>query len=164
MAALKRLEFYMDRYMEHKKSLDLSKEKIADHLLKFNPKQTNSMPLLLLNTEIVPGCLDFYLEALQYSALCRSFVVFTYPFSYKIVNKQKELLFAENQYCLEYTLEIFDDYIKAHPVELLVTTTEGTPCMVKEFADVKSKIIDLKLRMTEQFENAQKEFMDPQFV
>ena len=154
LAALKRLEFYMDRYMEHKQSLILAEESVKEHSKKFDPLRSANPVLIKLNTEVLPGALDFYLDALKFSALCRSFVVFTYPFSYKIVIKNKEALFAENQYCLEYSLETFDKYMREHPVESLFTVTELSPCLTMNFGSIKNDVSHLKLRLTEQFENA----------
>lgn len=94
--SLKRLEFYMDRFMEHKNSLDHAKEEV--HLLRneLNPQLTSNHKLCRLNSEVYPNCLDFYLEALEFSAKCRSFIVYTYPISFKIYNEQTSALFAEN--------------------------------------------------------------------
>ena len=150
--------------MEHKQSLTLAETSVKQHSQKFDPLRSANPVLVKLNTEVLPGILDFYLEALKFSALCRSFVVFTYPFSYKIVNKNREALFAENQYCLEYSLETFDKYMRENPVESLFTVTELSPCLTKNFGSIKNNISHLKLRLTEQFENAQKEFMDPEYT
>jgi len=149
--------------MEHRKSLGIAQDKVREHVARFDVRLSNNK-LAKLNTEISPGCLGFYHEALVFSALCRSFIVYTYPLSHRIVNKSREALFAENQYCLEYALETLDGILKMFPVERLVTTTESSICQASDFASIKSRIIDMKCHLTEQFENALKEFSDDTFL
>lgn len=162
--ALKRLEFYMDRFMEHKKSLDHAKEEVNSLRIKLDPELSSNPNIWRLNSELNPGCLQFYKEALEFSAKCRSFIVYTYPISHKIYDKNMSALFAENQYHLEYVLENFDELLIQNPVESLVTLTQANPCLSKNFPKVKVQVMNLKGRMTEQFENALVEFMDPGFL
>lgn len=136
--------------------------KIKEAIEKLGDKKKTRM--WVLNTEIVPNCLDFYLDILKFSAICRSFIVYTYPLAFKIKNKDQSYLFGQTQWCLEQALEVLDKYLIDHPIEHLVTENESGICMDNSFASVKAKFIDLKIKLTEQFNNAKKEFMSKEYL
>lgn len=158
----KRLQFYIDRFLEHKRGLEMNDDKIKDHI-KLLEKKSGS-DYWKLNTEVTPGCLDFYIEALKFSAKCRSFIVYTYPLGFKIIDGDQSYLFAQTQYFLEYALEVLDKFLEKHPMKNLVDRNETGVCLSKEFSDIKAKAIQLQVNLGEQFKNAKKEFSDREFL
>lgn len=158
---LKRLDFYINRYLEHKRGLEINDEKIKQHL-KLLSQKSNS-PFFKINTEISPGYLDFYIAALKFLVKCRSFIVYTYPIGFKILDSNESALFAQNQYYLEHAVEGFDKLLMNHEMKELIDFTENTVCLSKKYADIKSKIMIYQERLTSQFKNAKKDFSDSKY-
>lgn len=75
---LKRLEFFMDRYYEQKKSYTISQSDLIKITEKLHPGNGEENILSKFNDEHF-GELEFYLEAYSYLLLCRNFVLHTYP-------------------------------------------------------------------------------------
>ena len=138
---IKRLQFFTDRYLEHKRGLEMNDDKTKDHL-KLLDKETKS-EFFKLNTEITPGCLNFYIEALKFSGKCRSFIVYTYPIGFKIMDPDQTFLFAQTQYFLEYSLEVFDKFLQKNPIKSLSDHNEHGICLSKDYSDIKAKILNL---------------------
>lgn len=159
---IKRLQFFTDRYMEHKRGLELTDDKIKEHIALLE-KESNS-EYWKLNTEITPGCLNFYMDVMKFSAKCRSFIVYTYPIGFKIMDEDQSYLFAQTQYFLEYALEVLDKFLEKHPIKMLVDKNETGVCLSKEFSEIKAKALRLQVNLGEQFKNAKKEFSDRDFL
>lgn len=113
-----------------------------------------------LNTNVTPGSLTFFLDALKFAAKCRSFVVYTYPIGFKILDSDASALFAQTQYFLEYSLEKFDKYLQTKGIESLVEQNEFGVCLSKKFSEIKAELLNIQVKLGEQFKNAKKEFAD----
>ena len=117
-----------------------------------------------LNTVVTPGCLKFYVDALKFSAKCRSFIVYTYPIGFKILGENENYLFSQTQYFLEYALEVLDKYFENNPLKSLIDKNETGVCLSKEYSNIKAHIQRLTVNLGEQFKNAKKEFSNREFL
>jgi ariadne-1 len=158
---IKRLQFYTDRYLEHKRGLEINDDKIKDHVSML--KADSKSEFFKINTEITPGCLDFYIGALKFSAKCRSFIVYTYPIGFKILDLEDSALFAQNQYYLEHAMEGFDKLLLNNQMKMLVDQNEHGVCLSKEYSDIKGKILKYQERLGSQFKNAKKDFSNREY-
>lgn len=159
---LKRLQFFTDRYLEHKRALEMNDEKIKEYLEKLSPKSKTIF--YKINYEISLKSLDFYLDALKFVAKCRSFIIYTYPIGFKIIDENRSQFFSQTQYYLEYALEVLDKCLESNPMRKLVSENETGPCLSKFYSGVKSKIIQLQVGLSQQFKNARKEFANQDFL
>ena len=82
----------MDRFLEHKRGLEINDEKIKAHL-KSLMKESKS-DFHKLNSEVTPGSLNFFVDALKFVSKCRSFIVYTYPIGFKTLDPNDTDLFA----------------------------------------------------------------------
>lgn len=159
---LKRLQFFTDRYLEHKRALEMNDDKIKKHLALLS--KDSKSEFYLVNSKITPGCLNFYLEALKFVAKCRSFIIYTYPIGFKIMEEVRSQFFSQTQYFLEYALEVLDKALEKSPMRSLIDETETGFCMSKNYSDIKGEIVRLQVGLGEQFKNARKEFSNPDFL
>jgi len=160
---LKRLQFFVDRYTEHQRALEMNDDKIKEHIQLLNGKLEET-DYFRLNSHITPGCLDFYLEALKFITKCRSFIVYTYPIGFKIMDENRNSLFSQTQYFLEYALEILDKFMQDHPMNHLLGKNEMGVCVSKFYSKIKAKCNKLMLNLGIQFKNAKNEFGDPDYL
>lgn len=158
---LKRLQFYCDRYLEQQRSFEFNLERYQKISKKLN--ETSSI-FQKVNTEITPRCLEFYLDAVKFIAKSRSFIIYTYPLAFQIMGERRTDLFSQTQYFLQYALEVFDDYIEKHPLDLLIDQNETGYCLRAKFSSIKAKILELETNLFKQFQNARKDFCDPDFL
>ena len=158
---IKRLQFFTDRYMEHKRGLEMTDDKIKVHIKLLSD---NNSKFFHLNSEVTPKSLDFYLEALKFAAKCRSFVVYTYPIGFKILEPDAAALFAQTQYFLEFSLEKFDKYLQTKGMDTLIDENEFGVCLSKNYSNVKAELLNIQVKLGEQFKNAKKEFADRDYL
>ena len=159
---IKRLQFFTDRYLEHKRGLEMTDDKIKKHLELLDPEVKSDY--WKLNTEVTPGCLGFYFDTMKFSAKCRSFIVYTYPIGFKILDGDRSYLFSQTQYYLEYALEKLDKFLEKNPIRLLVDKNETGICLSKKYSEIKTKAISLRINLEQQFKNAKKEFSNRDFL
>lgn len=159
---IKRLQFFCDRYLEHKRGLEMNDTKIKHHIMLLSKEKNTEYHKL--NTEVTPGCLEFMVEALKFSSKCRSFIVYTYPIGFKILEPNQTALFAQTQYFLEYSLEVFDKFLMKNTIKDLYQENESGVCLSKTYSDIKAQVINLQLKLGEQFKNAKKEFADRDYI
>jgi ariadne-1 len=159
---LKRLQFFVDRYIEHKRALEMNDNKIKEHIEMLHGEKLNDFSNL--NKFITPGCLDFYLEALKFITKCRSFIVYTYPIGFKIMDENRNSLFSQTQYFLEYALEVLDKFLQDHPISHLMGKNETGVCVSKFYSKIKAKCKMLMVNLGVQFKNAKNEFGNPDYL
>lgn len=166
---MKKLQFYIDRFLEHRKSLEQMDEAFCKLLDRFNIKNTE---LWILNGNI-KGCLDFYKEAVSFGCLCRSFITYTYALAFKITNKRQENLFTESQYHLEFSLENFTKFLEENPIDSFFCSKiaqKGKKIISKEYylspayGSKRKKLLELRSILHSQFCNARKEFGSSHFL
>lgn len=148
--------------MEHKRALEINDDKIKSYL-KLLTKESRS-EFYKINTKVTPGSLNFYIDALKFVSKCRSFIVYTYPIGFKILDSNQADLFAQSQYYLEYSLEVFDKNLIKQGWNNLCEENVSGPCLSKDFSDIKANIINLQIKLGEQFKNAKKEFSDRDYL
>ncbi len=165
-ADVAKLQFYTDRFFQHRNSLELSEKKYQELELSLSqgPADGKSLNLKDINETSFPKSLDFYREGFKTILKCRSFITFTYPLAYFIKNDKELKLFLENQYMLEFTLEKLDKFYQKFPVACLVTYSQGKPYLSKEYPAHKQSVQFLVSHLESQFENAIREFQDPEFL
>lgn len=112
----------------------------------------------------MPGCIDFYIEALKFIAFARTFLAYTYALAYRIKNKRESDLFTMTQSMLEFSIERFDKYIDDNPIDNLIHETEVGVCQSDLYSKMLSDVSSLSLNMKIQFENAKKEFTSEEFL
>ena len=116
--SIRRLQFYLDRYSQHKRSLETSEKNFRQ--LQAKLKEDCGSEVSILTHSVLPGSLDFYRNACQTVIKCRSFITFTYPLAYFMKNEKELNLFLQTQYMLEYSLEKLDKYVENCKIESLV--------------------------------------------
>lgn len=158
---MKRLQFFIDRYIQHKKSLEIADDKIQGLI---SEMQNPHSELFELNNKILPQCLDFYLDSYKFNSLGRSFIVYTYPLAFKIKNENLYLLFSENQYQLENSLEKLSKFFEDHPVESFIEIKGKEIYTSKNFGIMKSELLGLRTHLETQFKNARNEFNNKHFL
>ena len=65
---------------------------------------------------------------------------------------------------MEYSLEVFDKFLEKNPIKDLSSQNEHGVCLSKNYSDIKAKILNLQVRLGEQFKNAKKEFSDRDYL
>jgi len=159
---LERLQFFTDRYMQHKVSIKLSQKKYKDLLLMLDPSSETD---LYNNHSKLINALDFYVDCMKTVVLLRAFIACTYPLGYKINNKKEYRLFAMNQYMLEFALEKLDKCIEDNKPDSFFTKGDfGLPAFAENYLQIKTSMTALKLSLQTQFENARKEFTNTTFI
>lgn len=158
---IKRLQFFTDRYLEHKRGLEITDDKIKA-LIKLVEDKKSSFHHL--NTQVTPGSLNFYIEAFKFLSKCRSFVVYTYPIGFKIMEQNAADLFAQTQYFLEYSLEKFDKNLQNNNIDMLMDQNQFGVCLSKNYSNIKVDIQTMQLKLGEQFKNAKNEFSDRDYL
>ena len=104
---MKKLEFYIDRYMENKQSFQKNQTQIRKLVQKVWKKKDGKVigtPMFELRL-LDPRLWDFYLSGLQFVAKCRNFICYTYALAFNIRNGDMLELYAENQWQLVCGLE-----------------------------------------------------------
>lgn len=135
---LQRLQFFTDRYLEHKRALEMNDDVIKDHLLKLSKESQSD--LWKVNTQITPKSLNFYIEALKFVAKCRSFIIYTYPIGFKIIDETRSQFFSQTQYFLEYALEVLNKCLEKNPIKNLISENETGLCLSKDYSKIKGKL------------------------
>lgn len=116
---MKKLEFYIDRYMENKQSFQKSQTQIRKLVTKVwekKPSKPRGTPMYELRL-LTPDLWDFYLAGLQFVIKCRNFICFTYALAFNIKNGEMLELYAENQWQLANGLEKLEAIFGATRIE-----------------------------------------------
>lgn len=161
-AALKRIQYFTDRFGAHKKSLEVSESKYREiWALMQDPDHV----VHKMNTHITPKSLDFYLEAKKTIIQGRSFVAYTYPLAYFIKNEVELNLFLQTQYMLEFALERLDKFVETNPIDkMIMAKTPKDIFLVEDFPSKKQQLNSLVTSLHVQFDNCKREFLDPEFL
>ena len=115
---MKKLEFYLDRYTENKKSFRMNVEQLEKFKKQVYEKRKGGgkdTPMYILN-EQMPKIFDFYLEALRLVVKVRNFITYTFPMAFNILNTAELDLFAENQFQLTSLLEALNKNLDDNPI------------------------------------------------
>ena len=159
----KKLQFFYDRFYQHKKSLEVTEEKYRDMTKKL--KSDTDCIVSKMNNIFMPGSLDFYFGAFKSILKARSFVVYTYPLAYFIKNEVELSLFLQTQYMLEFALEKLDKFCESVPIEsLIVQDAKKGLYHSPDFPEKRQTLLNLVNSMEKQFTNANKEFNNPEFL
>lgn len=154
-----RLQFYMDRYIEHDKSYRLAQKQYVQWTQKVKTQNESAEKIKNLGHHFT-----YYLDCLKTLLTSRNFVTFTYSLGYKIKNKKELDLFSINQYMLEYPLENFDKFLKEIDPNSLIEVKENESFLKSDFLEKKDKALSLKINLENQLENAKKEFGSKEFL
>lgn len=159
---LERLKFYMKRYEDHNDACEQIYENLKKLCIKLNRR--SGTYISKFNNFVMPGSLDFYIEAYSSVLFCRRFAMNCYPLALKIRNEDKNLLFSQTQFFLEMAVEKLSKYIIDNPLEEFVyVDNEGQYFTTKGFDGKKAKIVEMEKQLKSQFYRARKEFSDPDF-
>ena len=159
---LLRLQFFMDRYLEHKKSLAISQEKFTKLIKLLESKKPT--PLTELQ-ESFPDAFGFYIDTMKSIINFRSFITFTYPFAFNIRHQEEIMLFYENQYMMEYALEVLDKEVQGNPVSSFVRIAEdGKAHHSYYYWDKRKSIENLRNSLETQHANACKDFSKKEYI
>ena len=159
---INRIKFFLNRFNEHKASLEVVSEELKKLLKNLHPFSGSKVSRF--NNEAYPGELDFYKEIYAYLLLCRSFLVNMYPISYKLGNSSMGLLFSQNQYFLEYTVEKLHKYIEDNPIEKFVNEVNGKLYHDEDFEEMQYDLEEMYTKLKMQFKGAQKTYSNPNFL
>jgi hypothetical protein len=92
-AKLKKIQHYIDRYLQHKNSFEKNDERMRKYFKIFNEKSKE--PISQLHYSL-GNCMEFYIYALKYVTKSRMFIYNTYPLAFNIKNKAALDLFSES--------------------------------------------------------------------
>jgi ariadne-1 len=160
---LKKLQFFYDRFFQHKRSLEVSENKYRDLLEKY--KFDSESNIALMNSKVMPGSLDFYRESYKCILKARSFIVYTYPLAYFIQNDTELALFLQTQYMLEYALEKLDKFCENLPLEKFIIQDKKKGLYhSSDFPQNRQTMLNLVHAMEGQFANANREFKEKAFL
>lgn len=96
------MEFYKDRFLQHKQSIERAKDKLQSGLLSF---ESSIKPR---DQEKKKEYRKAYLDAIELIVKCRRLVAYTYPMAYFIEDAHERKFFEFLQSDLEYNLEKID--------------------------------------------------------
>ena len=156
---LKRLQFFVDRFLEHIKAIENQDEKLTNLL----DRLANENSELYKAKEVLKNFIAFYIDCLKFSIVSRNFIAYTYPLAYRIKNLDLYNLFAENQYQLFYTLEKFTKCLEDNPVEDFYIIKKGE-FYADDYSKVTIKLKELMNNLKTQFKNAREEFVSKKFL
>lgn len=161
-AALKRIQYFTDRFGAHRKSLEVSEQKFREIWGLINDPEH---VVHLMNTQVIPGSLEFYLEAKRTILQGRSFVAYTYPLAYFIKNEVELNLFLQTQYMLEYALERLDKFVETNPIDKFIKSKSAKEIfLVEDFPAKKQQMNALVTSLHVQLDNCKREFLDAEFL
>ena len=163
-ADIAKLQFYTDRYFQHRNSLEASEKKFQKIAPKYTDYEDKTNLVPKVNDELYPGMLNFYRDGFRTILKCRSFVTFTYPLAYFIKNESELKLFLENQYMLEFSLEKLDKFFQKNELESFIQVKANQVYLSKDYEKNRSSVIGMISQLEGQFTNAVKEFKDPVFL
>lgn len=160
---IKKLQFFYDRFYQHKKSLEVTEDKYRQLMIKLKPASDSI--IAKMNNFMMPGSLDFYLTGFKSILKARSFVVYTYPLAYFIKNETELSLFLQTQYMLEFALEKLDKFCENVPLESLIIEDKKKGLYHShDFPSKRQTLMNLVSSMEQQFTNANKDFCNPEFL
>lgn len=163
---MKRLEFYLDRYTENKKSFKSNLDQLEKFKKQVYEKKKGTgkdTPMYILQSQI-PKVFDFYLEALRLVVKVRNFITYTYPLAFNILNASELELFAENQFQLTSLLEALNKNLDDNAITEFVKTTNGEYTLSMDFPQRAKKITEVKNLLSCQLLNAEKDFTSKSFL
>lgn len=120
---LERYVFYYNRYINHKRSLELEQQLHAS---------VNDKIKKLVKKGISWVDLQFLSQSVYTLSKCRSTLMYTYPFAYYLVKNNHCVLFHENQNDLQNAIERLSGYL-----ERSIETDN--------YEEIKRNVIDLKI-------------------
>lgn len=65
---------------------------------------------------------------------------------------------------MEYSLEKFDKYLQTKGIETLIDQNEFGVCLSKNYSNIKAELLNIQVKLGEQFKNAKKEFADRDYL